>query len=103
MTVGEVNRAIESRNRLKKLETQEKASYDYILAGLIGKHISLILTGKGTSPKLEEVYPGIFDDRLEEQEEAAEQQRMNLSALRFRQFAQSYNSNYKQGGAKEDK
>lgn len=103
MTVGEVNRAIESNNRITKIKAQEKASYDYILAGLIGKYVSLILTGKGSSPKINEVYPGIFDDIVKEQEEAAEQQRMNLSALRFRQFAQSYNNNFSQGGAKEDK
>lgn len=36
MTLAEVIRAVESNRRVYKQKAQEKASYDYILADLIG-------------------------------------------------------------------
>ena len=95
MTPGEVNRFIESKNRVRKIETQEKASYDYILAGLIVKGVSITLGDKSSYPTIQEAYPSIFDDIAKEQEEKIQEQRMNLSTLRFKQFAQSYNERLK--------
>ena len=95
MTPGEVNRSIESRNRIKRMETQEKASYDYILANLIVKGVGITLGSKASFPSLQESYPGVFDDVIKEQEEKIQEQKTNLSALRFRQFAQSYNNRFK--------
>ena len=95
MTPGEVNRFIESRNRLRKIETQEKARYDYILASLIVKGVSITLGDKSSFPTIQEAYPTIFDDVLKEQEEKIQQQKIELSTLRFKQFAQSYNDRFK--------
>lgn len=104
MTPGEVVRLAKSRSRVRRLEAQEKASYDYILANLIIKGVGMTLGSKGTFPTLEEAYPGLFNDLAEKRNEEIQQQKINLSALRFRQFAQSYNDKFKkQGGAKEDK
>ena len=94
MTPGEVNRSIQSKIRVRKIETQERASYDYILANLIIKGVNLSLGGKGTFPAIEEAYPGIFDDQVKARNEEIQEQKMILSALRFKQFAQSYNSNF---------
>lgn len=94
MTPGEVVRAIESRNRQKLVETQEKASYDYIQAQLIVKGISIVLGDKSAFPQIQEAYPGIFDNIQEEQEEKIQQKKNELSALRFKQFAQSYNNRF---------
>jgi hypothetical protein len=95
MTPGEIVRAVESRNRVRKLEAQERASYDYILANLIVKGVSITLSGKGQMPTLEETYTGLFDDLAAQKAEAIQQQKTNLSALRFKQFAQSYNNKFK--------
>ena len=95
MTPGEVVRFIESRNRVRRIEAQEKASYDYILANLIVKGISITLGSKDPMPTIQEVYPKLFDDLAEEHEEKVQQQKAQLSALRFKQFAQSYNNNLK--------
>lgn len=103
MTPGEITRAIEARNKIRMIEAKEKAGFDYMLSGLIGKHISMILTGKGSMPPIEEVYPTIFAEEQRAKEAEIEQQKMNLSALRFKQFAQSYNNKFNKGGAKEDK
>lgn len=96
MTPGEVDRSIQSKIRVRKLETQERASYDYILANLIVRGVGLSLGAKGDFPSIEEAYPGIFDDRIKARQEEIQAQKMNLSALRFKQFAQSYNSKFKE-------
>ena len=96
MTPAEVVRAIESFNRVKKIEAQERASYDYILATLISKGVSCVLGDKKPYPELKEAYPGLFDDSVvTDREEAIKEQKAKLSALRFKQFAQSYNESYK--------
>ena len=99
MTFAEIERAIKSANRVRKLQAQEQATYDYILANLITKGVSKVLGDKGSYPSIEEAYPGVFDDVIAK----AEEHRMNLSALRFKQFAQSYNSNFKNKEVANDK
>ena len=95
MTPAEVVRAIESGNRVRRLEAQEKASYDYILATLIVKGISITLGDKASFPTLHEAYPSLFDDVTKAQEEEIQAQKNELSILRFKQFARSYNSKLK--------
>ena len=103
MTFAEIERAVNSANRVRKLQAQEKATYDYILAQLITKGVSKVLGDKSSYPSIEEAYPGVFDDIIAEKKAKAEEQRMNLSALRFKQFAQSYNSNFKNKEVANDK
>ena len=101
MTVGEVDRAVKSKIRRDRLKSQEKASFDYILADLIIRGVARALGDKSEYPSIEKAYTGLFDDVIEERKAKAEEQRMNLSALRFKQFAQSYNNGFKkQGGGK---
>lgn len=95
MTPGEVGRAVESKNRIARREAQERAGYDYVLAQLIVKGMSITLGSHSTYPTIQEAYPGVFDDIIAEQEEKIQKQKAELSALRFRQFAQSYNEKFK--------
>ena len=47
-------------------------------------------------PQLYEAYPTLFDsDELEEQKQ---QKKTELSIMRFKQFAQTYNNRYKEVG-----
>lgn len=103
MTFAEIRREVDSKVRIKKLETQEKATYDYILAQLITKGVSKVLGDKSNYPSIEEAYPGVFDDVIAEKEAKVQERKMNLSALRFKQFAQSYNSNFKNKEVANDK
>ena len=96
MTFAEVQRANESYIRVKKVQTQEKAIFDYLLANLITKGVSKVLGDKSEYPTLEEAYPGVFDDVVQEQKAKIEEQKMHLSALRFKQFAQSYNKRFEE-------
>jgi hypothetical protein len=95
MTIAEVLRAIESTNRVKKAEATERATLDYILASLITKGVGITLGSKETFPTIEAVYPSLFTDIQEEEKRKMQEQKNNLSALRFLQFAQSYNKKFK--------
>lgn len=103
MTIAEIHRAVNSFKRVKKIEAQEKASYDYILANLIIKGISKVLGDKSNYPTLEEAYPNMFDDIVAERKAKEEEQKMILSALRFKQFAKSYNNSLKTKEVANDK
>ena len=103
MTIAEIRRAVRSKKRIYKIEARDKATYDYILARLIIKGVAQVLGDKSDYPTLEETYPGMFDEVIAERQAKIEEQKMNLSALRFKQFAQSYNSNFKNKEVANDK
>lgn len=101
MTLAEVIRAIESKKRQKRLEAQEKATFDYIHADLIGRSVSRIYSSSAHLPQLNEVYPSLFDS--DEVKAKQEEKKMELSALRFKAFAQAYNDKHKKEvGAKDE-
>ena len=93
MTLSELTRAIESKKRVDKVRLQEKANFHYILANLIGKSISRIYSSSNKMPDISEVYPTLFDSK--EIEEKKQENKNKLSALRFKQFADSFNSKFK--------
>ena len=94
MTFAELDRVVASKKRMQKYEAQERATYDYILAALIGRAFSAGMDSKAKFPDIHEVYPSLFDAQEREQQK---QERSNqLSALRFKQFAQSYNKRFKE-------
>lgn len=94
MTLAEITRAVDSYNRKKKREEQEKASYDYILADMIGRSVARLFNGNNRFPEIYTVYPTLFDNK--EIQEREQQARMEMSVIRFKQFAQAYNQ--KRGG-----
>ena len=93
MTFAEVERAIESYTRIEKRKAQEKASYDYILADLIGRSVSRIYSSANTLPDISEAYPTLFDTK--EIEEQKKIKRAELSAIRFKHFAETYNTKFR--------
>jgi hypothetical protein len=103
MTFAEIERAVNSYARVQKIKAKEQATYDYILANLIAKGVSKALGDKSEYPSIHEVYTGLFEDVIEERRAKAEEQRINLSALRFKQFAQTYNDSLKNKGVASDK
>lgn len=97
MTFTEVIRAIESYNRRRREAERQQAAFDYLLADTIGKSISRIYSSAAKMPKIYEIYPALFEsEEITAQEQA---KRDELSALRFKQFAQAHN-NRKKGAAK---
>lgn len=94
MTLAEVIRAIESKKRMQKLNAQETAAFDYILADLIGRSIARIHSSANNMPTIDETYPSLFNS--EEEAAKRQEQKDKLSALRFKQFAQSFNNRRKE-------
>lgn len=99
MTLAEVNRVVESKQRIQKREQQERASFDYILADLIGRSVARIYSSSNKLPAIEEVYTSVFDAK--ELQEQKETKQAELSALRFKQFAQAYNKKFNKEVSKE--
>lgn len=94
MTIAELIRLIESKKRVEKQKAQEKASFDFILADLIGRSISRIYNSSNKMPEISEVYPSLFDSKeIEEQKSIKKDE---LSALRFKQFADSFNKRFQE-------
>lgn len=98
MTLAELERALASKRRMMKAQAQEKASFDYLLANLIGKSVARIYSSTVTMPEISEVYPSLFDSQ--EIQEKKREQKAELSAIRFKLFAKSFNDRF-QGGSKE--
>lgn len=98
MTISEITRMAKSKQRTTITASKERAMFDYLLADLIGKSVSRIYSNSARMPELYEVYPSLFEQ--EDIEEKKQEQRDNLSALRFKQFAQSYNKRFKKEEAK---
>lgn len=94
MTLREIENYIKSRLRVRKIKAQEQATYDYIQATLIIKGVGIALGSKEEFPTVEQAYPGIFEDIIEQKQDELQQKKDELSALRFRQFAQSYNNKF---------
>lgn len=100
MTIAELTRAIDSYNRRYKTAERQQAAFDYILADAIGKSVSRIYSSAATMPKLYELYPALFDsEEIINQEQA---KRDELSALRFKQFAQAHNNKLKGAAIKDE-
>lgn len=91
MTLAELERAIESKKRVMKREEQKRASFDYVLADLIGRSISRIYSSSAKMPEISEAYPTLFNS--EEIQEKRQVNKDELSAMRFRRFAQAFNKN----------
>ena len=93
MTLLEIERHLEACRRRMKAEQKERAYFDYVLADLIGKSVARIHSKK-RFPEIYKVYPSIFT----KEEIEAKKQEINdeLSAVRFRQFAQSFNNRFKE-------
>jgi hypothetical protein len=93
MTIGELDRFIDSKQRQEKHKLKERATMDYTLALLIGRAMSGS-SEENPFPELYEVYPDLFFDELRKQEEAERELQDQLSAIRFIQFAESFNSKF---------
>lgn len=94
MTLAEATRAIDSKKRIQRQQAQEKASFDYILADLIGRSMARLHSSSNRMPHIAEAYPSLFETA--EIENKIQEKKNELSILRFKQFAQNHNNKYKE-------
>ena len=85
MTLAELNRCLLSKRRAIENEERKRATYDYILADLIGRSVARVYSSSAKMPELAQAYPGLFKEQRDE-----------LSALRFKQFAESFNKRFEE-------
>ena len=95
MTLAEINRAIASRQRVMKVEEQQRAIQNYILADLIGYSVSRIHNKNNKMPTLDEAYPSLF--RTQEDEERIAQNKLERFKAQLKQYTKSHNK--KLGGS----
>lgn len=100
MTLAEITRRIESYNRTYKLRQQEQATFDYILADLMGRSFARTQHSANKMPAIHEAYPTLFN--AQEIEEQRQVKQMELSALRFKQYAMAHNNKFKQEVANKE-
>ena len=100
MTLAEIERAIKAAQRKQKREAQEKASFDYILADLIGRSVARIHSSSNQLPKIYDAYPNIFDK--EAMEEEIQKKKDELSMMRLKQFMNFHNKKFEEVGEKND-
>ena len=96
MTFAEFYRAIQSKKRVELIEAKERAIFDYQLASLIGRYMARNFSNSVKIPELYEAYPSFFNE--EELEEKKQERLDTLSAIRFQQFANSFNQKFQEGG-----
>lgn len=89
MTLAEIERVIDSKRRMIEIHDKKQASFDYILADLIGRSVARVYNSSNKMPSVAEAYPGLFDK--EEEQEQIQEKKDELSALRFKLFAQAHN------------
>lgn len=94
MTIAELGRSIASYQRRQKQQAQERAAYDYILAGLTARNIASMFSEDATIPALEEVYSGLFEDKAQTKIEEKQKLKAELSVLRFKEFANYHNRKF---------
>lgn len=99
MTLAELERAIDSKKRVIIQEQKQKATFDYALADLIGRSVARIHSSTNTMPKISDIYPTLFSN--EEVEENIQAKKDEVSALRFKLFANSFNDRRKSEVAKD--
>lgn len=93
MTLGELDRYVSSKQRQEEYRLKERATMDYTQALLIGR----AMRGSDEEnpfPELYEVYPNLFLKELEKREAEKEELLAQMSAIRFIQFAESFNSKF---------
>lgn len=99
MTLAELERLFNSKKRMQKERAQEKAYFDYTLANLIGISVARAFNKSNEMSPIEEAYPSLFDaEKIQEQKQ---QKQDELSAIRFKQFADAFNKKFEKGGCNE--
>lgn len=94
MTPAEVGRYVESRQRVMKREAKEQAARDWTLADLIGRSVARLYSKDAKMPEIWDAYPALFGEEKQAIEDAREKRRDELSAERFKQFAQSFSKRH---------
>lgn len=91
MTLAELDRYFKAKKNAIEREEKKQASYDYILADLIGRSIARIYNSSNKMPSIEDVYPSLFSK--DEIQKSKVQRNKERFAAALQQFANTHNKN----------
>lgn len=94
MTLAEVERYFKSKARVMKAQERKQASFDYMLAELIGRSMSRVYSSANKMPPIYEVYPTLFSEQEIIAERAKRDRERFMAGLQ--QFANSYNKKFEE-------
>ena len=98
MTIAEINRAVESYQRRENQKAKERASFDYVLAQMIGLNLNRAINGSETDyPTMAEIYPTLFADKAKQHKEIKENRKAESFAIQLKQFSMYHNEKIKKG------
>lgn len=99
MTIAEIDRAAASYQRRFISNAKEKATFDYVLAQLIGFSVSRAVNGGDNDfPAIEEIYPTLFKERAKATSEAKQEAIETAFAIHLKQFAKQHNNKLEKRG-----
>ena len=113
-TFKQVKRYAESYNNREKAKMKEQAFFDYQLANMIGTSVARLFSNDVQYPRIEEVYPGIFDDNNTSQEEStnsnvgvdgmtAEEREIEINRIKMLEWAKQQNDKRKKQEQSKDR
>lgn len=100
MSLAEINRQVDSFNRVYKNKLRERAVMDYKLADLICISVSRLMSSENNMPQFYEVYSDLLEK--EGVEQMKQEQLDKLSVARFMTYAAAHNLKFKGGQRKND-
>lgn len=97
MTYGEIVDVIASANRQRLNQLKERASFDHILADLVGASVGRLMDKNAKFPTLYDSYPTLFKDEISKKEVEAPQEEWKLYKARLMKYATAHNEKQRRG------
>ena len=98
MSLAELGRYFKSRRRIEEIEQQQRASFDYILADLIGRSNARLYSSSAKYPAITDIYPSLFDKEQIRASKAENDRQRFIAGLQ--QYATTHNNSIEGGGSK---
>lgn len=90
MSLAELNRFFKSRKRLEETKQKTRASFDYILADLIGRSNARLYSSSAKYPQITDIYPTLFDVEQIRASKAEKDRQRFIAGLQ--QYATTHNN-----------
>lgn len=95
MTLAELYRLLIAKRKTEARKLKQRAQMDYKLADLFGISMARLYSDGIELPNIEEYYDFLFTDEDKKLIQEKKQERLDeLSAIRFKQFADSFNKRF---------
>lgn len=95
MTLAELYRLLKAKRKMEARQLKQRAVMDHKLADLIGRSVARVYSDSIEIPNIEDFYEFLFDEEdLKQVQEKEQERQAELSAIRFKQFANSFNKRF---------